>query len=140
MIITATCPFCEWSARQDLGQQEERLVQSYLAKALMQHLRLKHAPHEPGRVDNVQLSSGFGAASQVGFVELSINDEVTQMDVSKAREVQQMLGQAIEAAISDGMIYHFFKTRLNITNEERLAQILYDFRDVRQGSNRGETH
>lgn len=32
------------------------------------------------------------------------------------------------------MIYHFFKTRFDITDENRLSQILYDFREVRQGS------
>jgi hypothetical protein len=134
MTITAQCPFCDWAARQSTGKQDERLVESYLAKALMGHLRVKHAPHEPGRVDNVQFSSGFGAASQQGFVEFSINNEVTQMEVAKAREVHRMLGEAIEAAVTDAMIHHFFKTRLDITDENRLAQILYDFREVRQGS------
>lgn len=134
MILKADCPFCEWNARQDTEADQKAFTRAILAKALMHHLRLKHAPHDEGRVDNIAFSSGFGAASQQGFVEFSINNEVTQMAVDKAREVHRMLGEAIEAAITDAMIYHFFKTRLSITDENRLSQILYDFREVRQGS------
>jgi hypothetical protein len=134
MTLTAPCPFCEWSTRQSCGEQDKTLTESLLAKALMHHLRLRHARHDAAKVDNVEFSSGFGAASQQGFVEFSINNEITQMDVAKAREVHRMLGECIEAAVTDSMIYHFFKTRIGMTDENKLAQVMYDFREVRQGS------
>lgn len=137
MILKAECSFCDWTARHEAEPTQKKFAQSLLAKALMHHLRLKHAPHDEARVDNVAFSSGFGVTSQQGFVEFAINNEVTQMDVAKAREVHRMLGEAIEAAVTDSMIYHFFKTRLEVTDERRLSEILYDFREVRQGSKTG---
>ena len=45
-----------------------------------------------------------------------------------------MLVAAIEAAISDTLIYQFMKEKVGIVEEERLAKILLDFRELRQGS------
>src|SRR5580765_272627 len=52
-------------------------------------------------IDEVRINSGFGTKSQKGFVDLTINDQRTQMVASKAMEIGLMLVTAAEAAISD---------------------------------------
>jgi hypothetical protein len=88
--------------------------------------------------DNVTVASGFGQNSQRGFVELTINDTLTQMDAKKAQEVGLMLLQASEAAQSDEIFVKLLK-RLGISDGERHSLILLDLREMRQGS-RGTVH
>lgn len=57
MTINCQCPFCEWSARQAVGKQDEELIKTYLAKALMDHLRLKHSRHDESRLQNIAFST-----------------------------------------------------------------------------------
>lgn len=68
-----------------------------------------------------------------GMVELTLNGEKTQMDLDKAREVVGMLHAAIEAAVSDTLIYKFFTEKVGIDGD-RAARMLLDFRELRQGS------
>lgn len=56
----------------------------------------------------------------------------TQWDIRKAREIHQMLGEAIEAAISDTMIFKFMRERVGLP-EEKAVGVLADFREIRQG-------
>jgi aerobic-type carbon monoxide dehydrogenase small subunit (CoxS/CutS family) len=67
------------------------------------------------------------------MVELTVNGEKAQMDIAKAREVCQMLHQAIEAAITDTLIYQFMVERIGM-DAARASQVLLDFRELRQGS------
>jgi aerobic-type carbon monoxide dehydrogenase small subunit (CoxS/CutS family) len=67
------------------------------------------------------------------MVELTVNGEKAQMDIAKAREVCQMLHQAIEAAITDTLIYQFMVERIGM-DDTRASQVLLDFRELRQGS------
>jgi hypothetical protein len=85
--------------------------------------------------DDVQVTSGYGADTKRGTVELTVNNERTQMDTKKAREVGLLLLQAAEAAESDEMFMTLL-TRLGIPEEdhERRGLILLDLREIRQGS------
>jgi hypothetical protein len=82
---------------------------------------------------HIEIASILSSRTKQGLVELAINDTKTQMTIDKAREVCQMLHQAIEAAITDTLIYQFVTERVGI-DQERAAQILLDFRELRQGS------
>jgi len=135
--INGQCPLCEWSARQSTGKQDEALITSYVAKALMDHLRLKHSRHDEIRTDNIAFSTILSQRTKMGMVEFSFNDAMSQWDLDKAREIHSMLGQAIEAAVSDTLIFHFLTERVGL-DEERAAAALLDFRELRQGSKKGE--
>lgn len=56
-----------------------------------------------------------------------------QWDLAKAREIHQMLGQAIEAAVSDTLIYAFLTQKVGLS-DEKASMGLLEFRELRQGS------
>lgn len=68
-----------------------------------------------------------------GIVEFSLNGEKTQWDVAKAREIVGILHTAIEAAISDTLIFQFLTTKIGLPEDTATAALL-DFRELRQGS------
>lgn len=86
---------------------------------------------EPGI--RIEVGSILSQRTKTGMVELSVNDESTQMDLAKAREVAAMLNSAIEAATSDQLLYAFLTTQCELTPEAASAALL-DFRELRQGS------
>ena len=133
MIIDGQCPLCEWSAKQSTGKQSEDLVRSYIAKALMDHLRLKHARHDEVRSQNIAFSTILSNRTKMGMIEFSLDDTMSQWDLDKAREIHRMLGEAIEAAVSDTLIYRFLTQKIGL-DDERAVHALLDFRELRQGS------
>jgi hypothetical protein len=132
-VINGQCPLCDWSARQSTGKQDEELIKSYVAKALMNHLRLKHARHDETRTDNIGFSTILSNRTKMGMIEFSLNEEMSQWDLDKAREIHKMLGEAIEAAVSDTLIFQFLVKRIGL-DEDRATAALFDFRELRQGS------
>ncbi len=68
-----------------------------------------------------------------GMVEMVVNGEQVQLDLDKAREVRQMLDSAIEAAVSDSLIFVFLTTKVGLA-EDAAGRALLDFRELRQGS------
>lgn len=91
------------------------------------------AHKSPRSVDEITVSSGFGQTSQRGFVELTLNDTLTQMDVAKAREVGLMLINAAEAAASDEMFVTLLG-RLGLESAEDRGRVLVELREIRQGT------
>jgi phage tail sheath gpL-like len=81
----------------------------------------------------IELVSIYGMQTKQGLVELIINGVKTQMTISKAKEVSEMLHGAIEAAISDELIVKFLTQKVGF-DEMKAAQVLLDFRELRQGS------
>ncbi len=75
----------------------------------------------------------FGAKTHEGYVELSIDKNKTSMDLPKAREVVGMLHTAIEAAVTDTLIYKFLTAKIGLPEHAAIAALL-DFRELRQGS------
>jgi hypothetical protein len=133
MTVESKCPFCDWTAKQSTGKQDEALITSYLAKALMDHLRRKHARHDETRIDNLAFSTILSQRTKMGMIEFSFNDEMSQWDLDKAREIHRMLGEAIEAAVSDTLIHQFLVQKVGL-DENKAAAALMDFRELRQGS------
>ena len=81
----------------------------------------------------LEVSTLLSARTKEGLVELRLNDERTQMDLAKAREVSGMMLGAIEAATSDQLVYAWLTTKLGL-DDERATRALLDFRELRQGS------
>jgi hypothetical protein len=84
-------------------------------------------------MSNIEIATILSNRTKEGMVELVVDSHKVQMDISKAREVFHMLGEAIEAAISDTIIYKFLKERIGL-DEDKAAIVLLDFRELRQGS------
>jgi len=101
------------------------------AEGALQHKARGHAPDTPD--DAITVSSGFGQASQRGFVELTLNEQLSQMPASKAREVGLMLLQAAEAATSDEIVVGLLK-KIGLTDPAQYGAILMDLRELRQGT------
>jgi len=87
----------------------------------------------PGKNITIEVGSILSARTLQGAVELVVNNEKVQMDLPKAREVVGMLQGAIEAAVSDGLLFAFLTTKVGLP-EEAAARALLDFRELRQGS------
>jgi hypothetical protein len=131
--IAAHCPFCDWTTHTAATLQDQPLITSYVAKALMDHLRRAHARHDEAKVDEVGISTLLSSRTKMGRVEFSLNDAMTQWDLDKARQIHRMLGEAIEAAVSDTLLYQFLVERIGL-EDQHAARALLDFRALRQGS------
>jgi hypothetical protein len=81
----------------------------------------------------IEIGTILSHRTKTGMVELVLNGEKAQMDLPKAREVLGMLHQAIEAAMSDEILYKFLREKIGLKDEAASAALL-DFREIRQGS------
>jgi hypothetical protein len=94
--------------------------------------------HKPRReIDEITITSGYGTTSGHGHVELTLNDQLTQMDVKKAREVGLMFLEAAEAAMSDAIMVTLLE-QVGLPPEARAGMLLH-LREIRQGT-RGTSH
>ena len=75
----------------------------------------------------------YSARTKEGRIDFTLNGELTQMDLDKARKVVRMLQGAIEAAISDELLYRFLTEKIGM-KPELASMALVDFRELRQGS------
>lgn len=86
---------------------------------------------------NLEISTILSNRTKEGMINFSLDNGEkkieTQWDIPKAKHVVQMLHEAIEAAISDAMIYKFFRERVGMP-EEKAVMVVRDFREIRQGS------
>lgn len=72
--------------------------------------------------------------SREGRVSMFIDHrQVAQFDVAKAKEVHRMLGEAIEAAISDELLVRFLTEKVGLSTDAAVLA-LRDFRVMRQGT------
>jgi hypothetical protein len=81
----------------------------------------------------IEIATILSARTKEGMVELTLDGERTQMDLAKAREIRGMLDGAIEAAVSDMLIFRFLTKTVGLT-EGAAAAALMDFRELRQGT------
>ena len=89
----------------------------------------------PEKLQNLELHTILSARTKKGMINLMLDGkQISQWDVAKAKVIHTMLGEAIEAAISDEMIYKFFTERIGF-DDEKASRVLMDFRTIRQGSN-----
>lgn len=81
----------------------------------------------------IEIGTILSQRTKQGMVEFVLNGEKTQMTLDKAREVLGMLSGAIEAAVSDQLIYEFLTKKCDLPDRAASAALL-DFRELRQGS------
>lgn len=81
----------------------------------------------------ITVASILSHRTKQGMIDFTLNGEKTQMDLDKAREVIGMLQGAVEAAVSDELLFKFLTTRIGL-GEEAAGAALLDFRELRQGS------
>ena len=82
---------------------------------------------------DITVSTLLGSRTKKGRIDFTLNGELTQMDLDKAREVVGLLQGAIEAAISDELMYRFLTEKIGL-EPDRAGAALIDFRELRQGS------
>jgi len=82
---------------------------------------------------DITVSTLLSSRTKEGRIDFSLNGELTQMNLPKAREIVWMLQGAIEAAVSDELIFKFLRTKVGLS-EDAASQALLDFRELRQGS------
>lgn len=92
---------------------------------------------------DIQIGTLLSNRTKQGMVELQITEQnedgfpsqqiKTQWDIRKAKEIRDMLTEAIEAAISDTILYKFMHEKVGLS-EDKAAMALLDFRELRQGS------
>lgn len=87
---------------------------------------------KPGTT-KIECISILSNRTKAGMVQLLVNDASVQLDLDKAREVVGMLQGAIEAAVSDELVFAFLTQKLGL-DEGRASRALLDFRMLRQGS------
>jgi len=83
---------------------------------------------------HLEIGSLLSARTKEGMVELVVDGHKVQMDLPKAREVLGMLTGAIEAAVSDQLLFQFLTGPKIGLPPEAAARALLDFRELRQGS------
>lgn len=81
----------------------------------------------------VEIGTIISSQTGRGRVEVAIGGELAQWDIGDAKKVHAMLGEAIEAAISDELIMKFLTQKVGI-DQDKAARLLVDFRELRQGS------
>ncbi len=97
----------------------------------MHGIALRAKPGAAG--SHITIGTLLSQRTHEGLVEFSLNGEFTQMELGKAREVVGILHAAIEAAVSDELVYKFLTEKIGV-EPERAAAALLDFRELRQGS------
>jgi hypothetical protein len=97
----------------------------------MHGLALRAKPGSTGT--DITVSTLLSSRTKQGRIDFTMNGELTQMDLDKAREVVAMLQGAIEAAISDELMFKFLTEKVGLDPEKASAALL-DFREMRQGS------
>lgn len=85
------------------------------------------------KTSTVEIATILSHRTKQGMVEFTLNGEKTQWDIAKAKEICEMLHGAIEAAISDTLVYSFLTQRVGMS-DEKASMALMDFRELRQGS------
>ena len=121
-------------------------IRALLDQADYQHAFCDHADGEVIDMHGIALKSRAGSTgtdiiistllssrTKEGRIDFSLNGELTQMDLPKAREIVEMLQGAIEAAVSDELVYKFLTQNIGL-EPERASAALLDFRELRQGS------
>lgn len=80
--------------------------------------------------EHLLITSNFGNASRLPFVEMKLNGErVTTFLPDKAREVASMLVHAAEAAEQDAFIFGYFKN-LDL-DDSQCAMVMLEYRHFR---------
>lgn len=114
-------------------------LQAMLAAALVDEVR-KHRQRQTTlqrTKDAGTFEVGTIISSRTGepMIDLALHGHALQLELPKAREIRSMLDGAIEAAVSDALLYRFLHDKIGLS-EDAAGRALLDFRELRQGSRR----
>jgi hypothetical protein len=127
-----------------------KAIRAHLARAEYDHAFLPSNEGEVIDIHGIALRSMTGGGDWAitintllgrdheGKIDFSLNGELAQFDMDKAREIVKMLQEAIECAVSDQLMFAFLKDKVGLSPQAAAAALL-DFREMRQGS-RGIVH
>jgi hypothetical protein len=104
-----------------------------LVDEVQKHRARQRRAAETAERRSVEIETLLSSRTKTGAINLFVNGEAMQLDVAKAREVSRMLVAAIEAAVSDELIYRFLRDKVGLS-DDAAARALLDFRELRQGS------
>jgi hypothetical protein len=110
-------------------------IRADLARALVDEIH-KHRAHlkaVEGSQGGFELSTILSSRTKTARVNFAMDGHDMQVDVGKAKEILRMLSEAIEAAVSDELIYKFFVEKIGF-DDAKAGMVLADFRELRQGS------
>ncbi len=116
--------------RDDLNRQQARIaeLERQLADAI--NGKLPEAEHlDPG---SIWVESMVSSETGEPRVVLRWFTHLAQLDVEQAREIAFNLIEAIEAARSDAFLAAFARNKVGIKEPEKVAQLIYEFRQYRQ--------
>lgn len=101
----------------------------------MHGIALRSKGGQPGTAigTEITVSTLLSSRTNEGRIDFALDGALTQMDLPKAREIVGMLQAAIEAAVSDELVFKFLTQRIGLSPEKAAAALL-DFRELRQGS------
>ena len=84
--------------------------------------------------DDFQVASGYSHAKGTGHVKFKTGGMEHQLDPRKARQIGLWLLEAAEAAINDAVVMQLLRTKVKMGDPARLAAVLLDLREIRQGT------
>ena len=92
---------------------------------------------DDGNLIEISISTILSDKTKEGKINFGLKEGdaefVTQWDLAKAKHIRDMLTEAIEAAISDTLIFKFLVEKVGL-DEQKAAMALLDFRELRQGT------
>jgi hypothetical protein len=115
------------------GHQQAFVGNAGKAELDMHGIGLTPDPNIRPGTTNIETLSLLSARTKQGLVQLRVGEVSVQMDLDKAREVVGLLQGAIEAAISDQLVFEFLTKKLGL-DPDRAGHALVDFRELRQAS------
>jgi hypothetical protein len=119
------------------GSEGTVTIRMELAAAIVDEIR-KHRDRQTkteksARNQSLEIETILSSRTKEGALNLFVNGQALQLDLPKAREIRGMFDAAIEAAVSDQLIYQFLTTKVGL-DDARASRALLDFRELRQGT------
>jgi hypothetical protein len=110
-------------------------IRMRLAAALVDEIRKRrgHDAKKEASAGTFEVATILSSRTKEGMVNLYVDGNSMQLTLAKAREIHQMIGEAIEVATSDQLIHMFLTQKIGL-GDDQANRALLDFRELRQGS------
>ncbi len=93
-------------------------------------------PNEKRLID-LSIETILSMKTKEGMINFTLKTEdnqiSTQWDIPKAKHILNMLHEAVEAAISDAMVYQFMRKEVGLS-DEKASMVVHNLREYRQGT------
>lgn len=104
-----------------------------LVDELRKHRQVQTAKARTAEEGTFECSTLISSRTGEARVNVYMDGHHMQLDLDKARTVRGILDGAIEAAVSDWLLYRFLTTKIGLP-ADAAGRALLDFRELRQGS------